>query len=146
MKRRRKAGACVLRASTVDVAGAENAVHGAAQEQRTVVVNDRIAPVDRDSIPPVPLENAPQARSGEVERLVPRDRLETVGPDATQWPSETVGVIVHLRDRHPLRACVALRNRVVVVGPNRDNAISVQLEAQAASRFTERAGAVDRLL
>ena len=74
--RRGEARAHVLRSRSVDVARAERLVETRAHQQRAVVVDDGIAPVDRDGVRAVALLHAAKAVGRFVERFVPRDRRE----------------------------------------------------------------------
>ena len=84
-----------------------------------------------------------QPRAQVVEAGVPGGVLQPA-VDSHLRPFETVGVVVHLRQRTTLRAGVALRERVVVVAADADHLVAVDVDEDAADRGADAAEASHR--
>jgi hypothetical protein len=98
------------------------------QRHRTVVVHHRIAEVDRDRVAAVTGANLTQPLCRERKRVIPADRLERAGGGAAQRATQSIRIVVHRAGRDPLGAHVPVREHVVVVGPDRHDAVVRDVE------------------
>ena len=64
--------------------------------------------------------------------------------DAHLRPLDPIGVVVHLRQRASLRACVALRQRVLAVAAHTGHHVAVDVYEDSAHRGADAAEASDR--
>src|SRR6185295_11621043 len=96
-----------------------------------------------DRIGAVPGADVAEMGRDELEGVVPRDLLEPSGGVPAHGPPQPVGVVVDVRDGHPLRADVAPGEDVVVVAAHGEDAVVLDLEPEPAGRLAERAGVKD---
>ena len=77
----------------------------------------------------------------ERERLVPADRLEAPVGLAQQRRSHPVGVVVELLERVALGTDEAVAEHVLLVAPDRGDAVAIERQLEPAGGFTQRARA-----
>ena len=144
MKGRREARARVLRAGAEAVAGTECAHEAGPQQQGAMVVDDRVAQVERDRVGAVAGAQCIEPRADESERFVPADRLELSVRRFSQRRAQPVGIVMHVANRHALGADEAAREHVLFVAAHRDDAVALDLKRKPATRLAKRAAAEDR--
>ena len=132
----------VLAADGVLVAGAERR-HQRARPQRAADVEaDRVAEELSDRAATVDVDQCAQPGGDVVERLLPGDLLELprrrTGHPA-QRVQHPVGVVLDLREGQPLGAGVPPAQRVLVVGPQRDQAAVLDGRDHPAERLADAA-------
>ena len=124
----------------VAAARAQAAQQHLPEDRRAVVVHGRVALVDGDRLATVRLLDRGQALRRLVERRLPGDLLP-VGAAPAQRPAQPIRVLVQVLERHRLGADVAAAERIVVVAPDREDAIALDADGDAAHRLAEVAGA-----
>ena len=108
--------------------------HG--REQVRVAERGGVAHVPADRAGAVAAENGGQPCRDVGHRLVPGDLFEPVWP-APQWDGDPVGVVDHLGERDALLAGEARRQRMVLVGAERDQSPVVDRRDHAAQRLAD---------
>jgi hypothetical protein len=104
VKGRRKARARILRARAEAVAAAERVNETRPQQQGAVVVDDRVAQVERDRVSAVGGAQRLEPRADDRERFLPADRLELSVRCFSHRRAQPVGIVVHLGNRHAFGA------------------------------------------
>src|SRR5262249_17758189 len=104
----------------------------------------RVAHVDADRVGAVARTDRREAARDQRHRLVPTDGREAAVRLAAQRSAHAVGIVMHVRDGHTLRADVAVREDVVLVSPYGDDPVALDLHLEATRGFAEGAGPVDR--
>ena len=126
-------------AGRVDVPRPERARERQQVGHQTEVVRDRIAVVDADGVAAVPPPHTDESLGGAIQRLLP-GRLAPARAVANQRRANAVRVVVQVGQRRRLGADVAAAERIVGVAPHRPDALSVDLDENAAQRLAKRAG------
>jgi hypothetical protein len=139
-----RAAADVLR-QLVDARGAEDVARAQRLEERTdvelarEVVDVRVAEVDRHGVRTVVVDDRPQASGDLGVRVVPGG-LDQLAVAADPGSLQPVRVGLELAEQGPLRAQVAAAEHVELVTADRDDAVTLHLEAQPAGGLAQRAG------
>jgi len=102
-----------------------------------------IALVCRDRVAAMGPDHRRDAFRGKGERLVPADRAP-VRPVAPHRRAQPVRVGLDILQRHCLRADMAAAERIGRIALDRDDAIILDLDRQAADRFAQIAGTIMR--
>ena len=103
---------------------------------------DATAEEDTDRFRPVAVDDGTEPGRQVVEALVPRRRMELVA-DPHQGTFESLGVVVHPRQRSPFRAGVPVRERVVLIAAHAHDLVTRDVDEDAAHRGADPAEAPD---
>jgi hypothetical protein len=76
-------------------------------------------------------------------RFLPADRLELSVRCFSHRRAQPVGIVVHVGNRHALRADKAVREWIGVIAAHRHDAVAFEFERKPATRLAERAAAED---
>ena len=101
------------------------------------------AEVDADRFGAVPVDDRPDAFPEVVEARLPGRRSQ-LSVDPHHRPFDAVGMVMDRRERATLRTGVAVRHRVVLVAPDPDDRVPLDIDEDAADRGADPAEAVHR--
>ena len=113
------------------------------EDQRPVIVDHRIALIQRDCGSSVLLLDRGDATRGVVERHGPGNLLEIVAA-LSERAAQPVWVGVEILEGHGFRTEMAAAQGIVVISPDLRDAIAVRLDDEPAHRFAQMTRAMVR--
>ena len=100
-------------------------------------VRDGIAVVDSDRVATMLPSHASKTLGGAIERVVP-GCLTPARALADEWRANAIGIVVDIRDGRRFGTDVPAAERIVGVTADRADVFAVEVDQDAACRFTER--------